>query len=227
MAEGHRERLRERIEKENIDNIPDYVVLELMLTATIARRDTNALAHELIDKFGSLAGVVDAPEKELLKIPGMGKAAVGHLKFLPKFYKKYELSKWDDKTILQNSAAAGKYLIDKFIDCTVETVYVLCLDSNCRLIAAEKVYEGNINVVNISVSKIIACALKHNSARIIIGHNHPGGNALPSQEDKEMTNMLKNMLMIMGIVLDDHLVIANDDFVSIHEDDMKVKYMGD
>ncbi len=225
MAEGHRERLRQRLENEEIDNIPDYVVLEMMLTATIARCDTHALALELLKRFGSLAGVIDAPKRELMEVRGMGEAAASHLKLLPKFYKKYELSKWDHKIILQGTDAAGKYLLNKFIDCDVETVYVLCLDVNCRLIAAEKVYEGNINMVTLSASKIANCALKHKASRVIIAHNHLSGNALPSVEDKQTTDILRNSLLIMGISLDDHLVIAGGDYVSIAEDSMKVKYM--
>ncbi len=225
MAEGHRERLRARLENEEIDNIPDYVVLEMMLTATLARCDTHDLALRLLERFGTIAGVVDAPKSELLQVEGMGEAAASHVKLLPKIYKKYELSKWSDKIILQGADATGKYLLSKFIDCDVETVYVLCLDVNCRLIAAEKVYEGNINMVTLSANKIANCALKHNASRVVIAHNHLSGNALPSVEDKQTTEMLRNSLLIMGISLDDHLVIAGRDYVSIAEDSMKVKYL--
>ena len=215
MAEGHRERLRQRFVNEQIDDLPEYVVLEMMLQGVIARRDTCELARTLIKSFGSIAQVIDAPIEELVKIPGMGKAAAFHLKLIPKFYRRYALSKWDKTLIFHDSELAGRYLADKFIGYTTEAVFMICMDVNCRMLQCVKVFEGNVNAVEVSVRTVVEVALKFNSSRVIIAHNHLGGNALPSAGDISTTQKLYEVLASSGVVLDDHIIVADDDFVSL------------
>ncbi len=215
MAAGHRERLRKRFMSEEIDDIPEYIVLEMMLTGVVKRRDTCEVARELIATFGSLAKVMDAPEAELLKIDGMGQSMITHIKLIPKFYRKYRLSKWENKLVFHDLAHAGDYLLDKFIGFDKEVLFILCMDSNCRVLASRKVFEGNINAVHISVRQIVDTALQFNASRAIIAHNHLSGNALPSNEDLATTRKIRDALEMVGVRLDDHIIVADDDYVSL------------
>lgn len=215
MAEGHRGRLRKRFLEENIDTIPDYIVLEMMLHGVISRCDTCELARTLIREFGGLPQVIDAPMHELLKIRGMGERAAMHLKLIPQYYRKYSTLKWGNSLVFNDAETVGKYMLDKLIGYENEILLAACMDTNCKLLACKPVFEGTINAVNISIRKIVEFALQFNSARVIIAHNHLSGNALPSADDLETTRQLHTALNYVGIRLDDHIIVAGDDFISL------------
>ena len=215
MAEGHRARMRARFANEDIDQIPEHNVLEMMLYGVITRQDTSAVARCLLDEFGSIASVIDAPLHALCKIKGMGEKSALYLKLIPKFFRRYQLSKWDKTSLFNDAAVAGRYLLDKFIGHTNETVLVMCLDSAGKLLGCVPAFEGSINIVHISIRKIVETALKFNSARLIIAHNHPCGNALPSTDDLETTRRVRDALRYVGVTLDDYIIIAEDDFISL------------
>ncbi len=215
MAEGHRERLRKRFLEENIDTIPDYIVLEMMLHGVISRCDTCELARTLIREFGGLPQVIDAPIHELLKIRGMGERAAIHLKLIPHYYRKYSTLKWGKALVFNDAETVGHYMLDKLIGYENEILLVACMDTNCKLLACKPVFEGTINAVNISIRKVVEFALQFNSARVIIAHNHLSGNALPSADDLETTRQLYTALNYVGIKLDDHIIVAGDDFISL------------
>ncbi len=215
MAEGHRDRLRKRFREENIDTIPDYIVLEMMLHGVISRCDTCELARTLIREFGGLPQVIDAPICELMKIRGMGERAAMHLKLIPLYYRKYSTLKWGKSLVFNSAETVGKYMLDRLIGYESEILLVACMDTNCKLLACKPVFEGTINAVNISIRKVVEFALQFNSARVIIAHNHLSGNALPSSDDLETTRKLACALEYVGIRLDDHIIVAGDDFISL------------
>ncbi len=215
MAEGHRDRLRQRFREENIDTIPDYIVLEMMLHGVISRCDTCELARTLIREFGGLPQVIDAPMHELMKIRGMGERAAMHLKLIPQYYRKYSTLKWGKSVVFNSAETVGKYMLDRLIGYENEILLTACMDTNCKLLACKPVFEGTINAVNISIRKVVEFALQFNSARVIIAHNHLSGNALPSADDLETTRQLHAALEYVGIRLDDHIIVAGDDFISL------------
>lgn len=214
MAEGHRERLRRRFEEENIDTIPDYIVLERMLQGVIARRDTCELARQLIREFGGIPQVIDAPVSELCKIPGMGEVAASYIKLIPAFYRRYCIDKWEKPVIFSHVDNATEHLAAHFIGYGHEVLIVMCLDSNSKLLACRPVFEGSINAIDISVRKILQFALDFEATRVIIGHNHLHGDALPSLDDIRTTRKIAIALSAAGIRLDDHIIVAQDDHVS-------------
>ena len=215
MAEGHRDRLRRRFEEENIDTIPDYIVLERMLQGMITRRDTCELARQLIREFGGIPQVIDAPISELCKVPGMGEAAASYIKLIPSFYRRYCTDKWEKPVIFSYVDKAAEYLAEHFIGYDHEVLIVMCMDSNCKLLACRPVFEGSINAIDVSVRKVLQFALSFDATRVIIGHNHLHGDALPSADDLYTTQKIANALSGAGIRLDDHIIVAQDDHVSL------------
>lgn len=215
MAEGHRERLRRRFLNEEIDSIPEYIVLEMMLQGVIARKDTCGMARSLLEKFGSLANVIDAPLSEIMKVPGIGDAAAYQLKLLPKFYRKYKMSRNMKNVPFDSVETIGQYFVDRSIGYNEETMFLACLDARMRLIECEQVASGSINSMQISTRKIVEVAMKYNASRVVLAHTHPGGSVLPSIEDIESTEVIEKALWAADIRLEDHIIVAGDDYVSI------------
>ncbi len=220
MAEGHRERLRKRLLNEDIDEIPEYVVLEMILAGCIQRRDTCELARSLIKEFGSLSGVIDAPIEVLRKFPGMGEAAAAQIKLIPLFYRKYRLSGWNEgakNAVLKNSNHIKDFIVDKFIGCNKEEFIIVCMDVNGRVLNVKRISKGSINAVSVSVRTVVNTAVTFNASSVIVAHNHIGGNALPSNQDCETTKILFHALKNVRVTLEDHVIVGDDDYVSVLE----------
>jgi len=217
MAEGHRERLRQRFLNEPIESIPEYVVLEMMLQGVIVRKDTCGMARQLLEKFGSLAGVIEAPLEEITSVPGIGEAAAYQLKFMPKFYRKYCVSKWESNVVFDSVDMVGRYLADRCVGYTREAVFLVCMDSKMRLIECPLLAEGVSAMVDVSIRKILETALCFNATRVVLAHTHPGGSVVPSAEDMDSTIRLKKLLDTVGIVLDDHIIVAGNKYASVRQ----------
>ncbi len=215
MAEGHRERLRQRFINEEIDSIPEYIVLEMMLQGVIARKDTCDMARKLLQEFGCLANVIDAPLEEIMRVPGIGEAAAYHLKLLPKYYRKYAMSKKMKNIPFDSIESIGYFFVDRSIGYTEETVFLACLDAKMRLIECEEIASGSTNAARVSVREILRVALKYNASRVVLAHTHPNGDILPSIEDIESTDIINTVLSASDIKLEDHIIVAGDDYVSI------------
>ncbi len=215
MAEGHRGRMRDRFYAENIDTIPEHIVLEKILHGVISRGDTAQAARDLMKEFGTLAGVIDAPIYELRKIRGIGQAAASFIKLIPLFYRKYRESDWAGTVIFKNADDAAQYLTDRFIGYKEEVVIAMCLDAGGKLLSCKALFEGSINSVDISIRKIMDFAIASNAARVIIAHNHLHGGTSPSDADRESTRTIYNALSFAGIHLDDHIIVCDDDYESM------------
>ncbi|MBR6594458.1 MAG: DNA repair protein RadC [Clostridia bacterium] len=214
LHNGHRQRVLDRFRKEGIDGFSPHNILEMVLFYSIPRMDTNEIAHRLIDRFGSVAGVFDAPESELLKVDGIGERSAAFLKMIPQLARYYMTEKAEDK-IITSSRDAGEYLLPRYIGRTTEAVMVICLDNKNKVISTQVVHEGNVNTAEISIQAIATAALGCNATSVIVAHNHPGGLSLPSNEDIKTTEVLCRTLSALNIKVLDHIIIADNDFVSL------------
>ena len=216
MHDGHRQRLKERFRREGLDNFEDLYVLELLLFYCIPRVDTNPIAHRLLEHFGSLTGVLDASVAELEKVEGIGENASTFLSLITEVGRFYQTRrKKDEGTILSNLDKCCDYLIPYFYGREVETVYMLCLDAKSKLLCCRKVGEGSVNSANVPIRRVVEIALGVNATTVVLAHNHPSGLALPSADDIHTTHRLAMALEAVDIVLADHIVVSNDDYVSI------------
>ena len=215
IHDGHRARLRTQLETGGLDSFSDVQVLELLLTYTIARRDVNPLAHALLDQFGSLSAVFDAAPADLQKLDGIGAQTALFLSLVPQLARRCALDRGRKTAILATTEDAGNYLRPYFTGAREECVYLLCLDAKCKVLDCRMVFRGSINLVNISVRKIVEVALQRGATSVILAHNHVSGIALPSREDERSTAQVKAALEPVGIFLADHIIVADDDFVSM------------
>ena len=215
IHDGHRQRLKNRFREEGLDHFEEHEVLELLLYYTIPRRDTNPIAHELLAKFGSLAQVLEARPEELAKVPGMGDSAATFLSLITAVGRYYLVNRTIQETILPSIEKCGQYLVPFFHGRRNEMVYILCLDAKCKVLCCKEMGEGSVNSAGVPIRRIVETALGANATSVILAHNHPSGFALPSGEDVQTTRRVAMALDAVEIQLADHIVVADDDFVSL------------
>ncbi|MBQ7492222.1 MAG: DNA repair protein RadC [Clostridia bacterium] len=214
VHDGHRQRMIQRFLQEGLDGFEEHQILEMLLFYSIPRRDTNETAHRLIDAFGSLSGVLDAPYQELLNVTGIGENTAAMLKLLPALTRVYQSAAVKDIRI-NSSAAAGEYLLPRFIGRRDEAVFLVCLDVKGQVLSCNLLHEGSVNSAEVNIRKIMSTVLKYNAVNVILAHNHPGGVALPSDEDLATTRRIRDALAPMDVTLVDHIIVAGGDYVSL------------
>ena len=220
IHDGHRERLQKRFDREGLDDFESVNALELLLFFTHKRADTNTIAHRLLERFGSFSLVLDAPRLELVKIEGVGPMSALLIK-LTHAMAGYYLQDKVAKTVLINTAEiAGNFFIPKFLGKNNEIVYLALLDDRRHLMRAVKIFEGSVNMSAIVTKKVMEEVVTSNATGVILAHNHPGGIAIPSSQDIIATSSLFKSLKIINVKLLDHIVVANDDFVSMADSGM-------
>lgn len=215
VHDGHREKMRSRFRSGGIDHFADHEVLELLLYYAIPRIDTNEIAHRLIDRYGSLLDVLEAPVEDLEQVEGIGKAAATLLHLVPVVMRKAKLEQAQRDLAMTSTEAAGMYLLECFGGEKTEAVYMLCIDKKGKLIARKKLGVGTFNSANIDVRKLVEYALLTGAFGVILSHNHPSGVALPSQDDYIATMKVYGALDAIGVKLMDHIIVADGDFVSM------------
>lgn len=215
IHDGHRARLKERFRQEGLDNFSDVQVLELLLFYAIPRQDTNPIAHALLDHFGTLSQVLEAPAEELEKVPGIGANAATLLNLATALGRYYLVNRSSQNVILNTIEKCGEYLMPFFFGRRNETVFLLCLDAKCKVLCCKEVGEGSVNSANVPIRRIVETALGANATTVILAHNHPSGLALPSGDDVQTTRKVAAALSTVEVNLADHIVVADDDYVSM------------
>lgn len=216
IHEGHRQRLKNRFLQEGLEHFSEHEVLELMLFHCIPRQDTNPIAHALIEHFDSFYRVLEATPEELKKVPGISTATATYLSMQLPLLRYYQASRDAQENIpLTTIEACGKKLTAYFEGLTVETVYLLCLDAKCKMLCCKKVGEGSVNSAAVPVRKIVEMALGYNASSVVLAHNHPSGVAVPSREDIFTTRRVAAALDAVEVVLADHIIVADGEFVSM------------
>lgn len=215
VHEGHRQRLKDRYLRFGLDGFTEVQVLELLLFYAIPRMDTNPIAHKLIDRFGSLAKVLDAPVDKLMEVEGVRQHAATLIHLAKDIARCYDTSKSKEETILPTMDACGNYLKAFFRNRKNETIFLLSLDAKMKVLDCKEVGEGSVNYANVPVRRVVEMALESGASSVVLAHNHPSGIALPSMEDIQTTRRLASALSAVEIILADHIVVADDDYVSM------------
>ena len=213
---GHRDRLRGEFLARS-ESFPDHKVLELLLFYALPRQDTNPIAHDLLERFGSLEGVLDAPPEALAQVKGVGDRSAVLFKAVKELARRYAAGRSRIGNLITTNYAAYEILHPLFFGARNERVYLLCLDGKKKLLGCAKLGEGNVNAAEVTPRGVVETALNHNAARVILAHNHVSGLALPSDEDMATTLYLQTLLSQVGVLLDDHLIFVDDDMVSLKD----------
>ena len=214
---GHRERMKAEFLARGLEGWPDHRVLELLLFYTIPQGDVNDLAHELVERFGSLAGVLDASVEELKKVKGVGDHTAVFLRMLPAVLGRYQGARTRLSAIINSPEEAYAWLEPYFFGARNEMVYVLCLDGKRQVLGVRKVAEGSIELAEVNTRRIAEEAIGLRAVQIYVAHNHVSNLAIPSQADWLTTDTLRGALRPIGIELIDHLVFVDGDMVSLKD----------
>ena len=215
IHKGHRQRLRNRFLDEGLDSFEQHEVLELLLFHVVPQKDTNPIAHELINRFGSFSMVLEAPVEELEKVPGISRNGAVLLKLAKDMGRYYQVNRKAHSKQLRTLNDCGDYIRDYFLGKRNEVVYLLCLDAKCNVLSCCEVGEGSVNSANVPIRRIVEIALASNATSVVLAHNHPSGDARPSAEDIATTHRVAAALSSVDIFLVDHIVVAYDDYVSM------------
>jgi DNA repair protein RadC len=215
IHEGHRQRLKERFLRDGLDGFTEVQILELLLFYAVPRRDTNPIAHGLIQRFGNLSRVLDAPVDRLMEVDGITQNGATLLKLAKAMGRSYDVSRSKLETVIRTIDDCGAYLLPFFRNRRNETVFLLCLDAKLKVLDCREIGEGSINYASVPVRRVVETALDLGASSVVLAHNHPSGVAVPSDEDILTTRRVAAALSAVEIALADHIVVADGDYVSM------------
>lgn len=216
IHKGHRDRLRaEFLSYSDPTKMPEHKMLEMLLFYGIPQRDTNEIAHNLIKQFGSFHGVFEAEVTELKNVKGMTANAAALIKLMVPVAKTYIQSRYTDNLILSTTEDIGAFLLKKYFAESVEKSSILCLNHSGKLLSFDFLSEGDVESTGLSIRSLVERAVSVGATDIVLAHNHPGGIPLPSTQDVSMTEAIAKALKIMNIKFVDHVIIADDAYISM------------
>ena len=216
MHTNHRERLRNRFIQENgFDSFTDVQILELLLFYAKAQGDTNPVAHELLDAFGSMKGVLEARPEMLMKVKGVGPQAATLISMVVPLTRVWNRCAMATPHRIGNSREAEKYCMSILAGHRTERFYVVALNAQCNVLGQRKISEGSLSEVSAYPRMVMETALNYNAHSVLLCHNHPGGTCAPSPEDISSTLQLQRLLSGVGILVLDHIIVAGSNCYSM------------
>ena len=214
---GHRAREKKRFLEHGLENFNDINALELLLFFAKPQGDTNELAHDLLERFGSLAGVLEASPEELKTVSGVKEHTAVLLRLIPEISRRYMTGKFPRSEPVDNATAAGRYFVPHFMYERTEVVLALLLDARKHPICCEELSRGVVNAAEIQTRRLAELCLERRASAVVLAHNHLSGNAAPSREDEIATERLSRALAMLGVELIDHIIVADCGYVSMRE----------
>ncbi len=215
LAGGHRSRLRKRLLEGGGEGLHDHEIVEYLLALAIPRRDTKPLAKQLIEYYGSFAGLLAADSENIARQPGMGETSTAALKIVQAAAIRMLSEPVREMPILSSWQSLLDYLRADMAHLTTERVRVLYLNSKNMLIRDEITGEGSIDQVPIYVREVIRRALDLGAAAVILVHNHPSGDSSPSRQDITLTREIIDAGKRLGVNVHDHIIIGKNGFSSM------------
>lgn len=214
---GHRERLRERLDK-TPDKLHDYEVLELLLGKVLLRQDTKPLAKELLSRFQSVKGVLDAKPAELRAVPGFGPLLENFWRLLRELMARYAESPMRQREFLSSPNAVAAMAKSRLAGHEHEETWIAYVDTQNRLLSWEQNSKGTVDNAAIFPRDILERAILLKASGFILVHNHPGGSVKPSGADLQVTEHIRRSAKTLGLRLLDHIIVTDEEYFSILND---------
>ncbi len=217
MHDGHRARVRQRVLREGLQHLAPHNVLEVLLFFSLPRGDTNELAHRILDAYhGDLVAATEAPVEDLLRIEGVGENTAFLLKMIPEIAAYYRQARIKDSVVLDNVDSLREYFVPMFYGKHQEELHLVCLDAALRPISDTLIAEGSTTATAVNIKRIVETAISRHAARVMLAHNHPSGNPIPSTRDESATKEIAAALRLVDIDLTDHIIVADEGVFSMH-----------
>ena len=215
LHKDHRARVRRRFVREGLQNFESHNALELLLFYAISRKDTNELAHRLLEQFGSFAAVLDADYEALIRVPGVGENTAALIKLIPQMARYYLMDKQTRYPYFGDIHKLGTYLVNYFVGETREKLVAVLLNNNVEMIDLIVVSEGTVNASEVSFRKVAEAAIHRNASSIVLAHNHPDGSCQPSSSDRQLTSMFVKTFRNLSIPIAEHIVVGGNSYQGI------------
>ena len=219
LHDGHRARMKQRFLEQGLEGFADHEALEMVLYYAIPRRNTNEIAHLLLQRFGTLKNVLTADLRELEEVPGVGNSAATLLRLMRAVGDRAAMPA-PPKVPIRSGDQVGDYFVRLLDGETREVLYLMSLDGKGKLLSCQAAAKGGVNVTAVSVREVVDLALRNRAMAVVLAHNHPSGVALPSRADQFMTRQVADAMRPLGIRLLDHIVVADGDYVSMADSGM-------
>ena len=210
---GHRKRMYEKYRESGFGSFSENQVLEMLLYNCYIRKDTNQIAHNLLEHFGCLENVINANVDELI-IAGLSERSAIIINEYHELNKYLNINK-KEKIILSDFSVAGQYCCEHFGDNNIESLFVICMDNSSKIKGVRKISEGTEQKTENFPLEILRAAMVMRATNVILCHNHPSGNLKPSNDDIINTNKIAILLESAEIHLIDHIICSKDKFVSL------------
>ncbi len=215
VHKGHRNRMRAKYLSSGADSMPTHELVEMLLFYCIPQRDTNELAHQMLDRFGSLDGLLSASPEKLSSVSGIKESGSVLISLINELNRRRELEKAEPPKVFDDAATIGAYLVALFNKVNTERFYLILLDNSMRHIETVYISEGSVNANDFNVRRIVEQAFFRHASNVIIAHNHPGGRTIPSKSDIDTTRDLNSALRLVGINLVEHFLVAEDKYTTL------------
>ncbi len=209
MHGGHRSRLRERFIREGLDKFEEHNILELILFYSIPQRDTNELAHSLLNRFGSLEGVFSAQPDELMQMEGVGEHTARFLHLYSDLIEVY-LSDRQQNEIIRGNQNIIEFAVRKLAYCGIESLMILFIDNKQSLLSWHLIQEGLVSPEAVDKRSLIRMLMGTQATHVIIAHHYPKGKAKFGKPDQVMIREIAEALRTIGVGIHDYVVVGRD-----------------
>jgi DNA repair protein RadC len=209
---GHRQRLRERFVKSGLDGLAEHEVVELLLTLAIPRSDVKQPAKALLARFGSLRGILDAPAPDVMSVKGVGAVTPVAFQIIKAAATLYLQQGNEARDSLADPTHLADFWRMRIGALGHEVFEVAYLDSALRLLrdGVQTLEEGTIDRAAVYPRRVVEAALRRGAASIVLAHNHPNGQAIPSEQDKLLTRAITLAADTVSLRVLDHLIVTAD-----------------
>lgn len=230
VHDGHRQRMWDRVLKDSrnsFEGFQDHELLEMLLYFVYSRQNTNPIAHSLMNEFGSLGLVMNAPFTRLTTLEGCGKKSALLIKLCREISVRCQREDMERSTrkFIATTKDAIEYFRPRYVGKEHEVVMAAFLDNKGSVIDTVEFPPGQVNNSGVDIREIVQRAINVNAALLVLAHNHPRGSARPSSEDYSVTDRLREVLKPIRMILIDHIVFGeNDDVFSMVESGALPKY---
>lgn len=217
LHDGHRERMRGKFIEFGLDVFSDHEVIEKLLYYVVPRKNTNELAHKMLNEFGTIYDLFNAHTLDIQRRTGISEGGAVLFSMMPHLFKRYKLSENEEKMKFESSCRLGEFIKVCFIGKVYESFFVMCLNGRLEVIAHKTIQEGTLDVVQLNMRDILEFVIRHKAKYIVLAHNHPSGDPTPSQADLNATVDISQILKKFDIDVIDHFLITSDNYVSFAE----------
>ncbi|MDR3092117.1 MAG: DNA repair protein RadC [Clostridiales bacterium] len=217
--ENHRDRVRKNIllNPNALDSMQEHQILEFLLFYSVPRRDTNELAHRMIEAYGGLRNLMDAHPLDIMKKCGVGESSALLVSVIPKLARRYFRSAFGNRAILDSSSKTGNFAVSLLSGRVNECFFCVCLDVKRRFISSTMIVDGGISQADLYMRDVVECVIRFNASFVVLAHNHPSSDTKPSKSDLVTTCEIKALLEKIDIDIADHIIVGGNGYYSFAE----------